>query len=129
MKKYITDFIKAMILGYFLSAAALCVLAFLMYQFEVKETHLRLGILMIYVASCLVGGMYIGRKMKKRQYLWGLMVGLFYFSVHMAGVIALEGVTPERIVPITALALLCMGSGMMGGAISCEMFINKRSLS
>lgn len=129
MKKYITDFIKAMILGYFLSAAALCVLAFLMYQFEVKETHLRLGILMIYVASCLVGGMYIGRKMKKRQYLWGLMVGLFYFSVHMAGVIALEGVTPERIVPITALALLCMGSGMMGGAISCEMFINKQSLS
>ena len=129
MKKYITDFIKAMILGYFLSAAALCVLAFLMYQFEVKETHLRLGILMVYVASCLVGGMYIGRKMKKRQYLWGLMVGLFYFSVHMAGVIALEGVTPERIVPITALALLCMGSGMMGGAISCEMFINKRSLS
>lgn len=129
MKKYITDFIKAMILGYFLSAAALCVLAFLMYQFEVKETHLRLGILMVYVASCLVGGMYIGRKMKKRQYLWGLMVGLFYFSVHMAGVIALESVTPERIVPITALALLCMGSGMMGGAISCEMFINKRSLS
>lgn len=129
MKKYITDFIKAMILGYFLSAAALGVLAFLMYQFEVKETHLRLGILIIYVDSCLVGGMYIGRKMKKRQYLWGLMVGLFYFSVHMAGVIALEGVTPERIVPITALALLCMGSGMMGGAISCEMFINKQSLS
>ena len=43
-----------------------------------------------------------------------------YFSVHMAGVAALEGISPERIVPMTSLAVLCMGSGVMGGMLGCD---------
>ena len=120
MKTYVMPFIKAMVLGYMISAAALAVLAFLLYQWDIEENHLRVGMLIVYVFACLGGGLYIGRKTKKRQYLWGLFVGLFYFAIHMAGVAALEGVAPERIVPITSLALLCMGSGMMGGMIGSD---------
>ena len=55
--------------------------------------------------------------MKKREFLWGLIVGLLYYSIHIAAVIAAEGVLPDRIVPATALALLCMGGGMLGGML------------
>ena len=60
----------------------------------------------------------MGKKVQKRQFLWGLCVGLLYFSIHMAGVIAMEGMYSVHIVPTTALALLCMGSGMMGGMLT-----------
>lgn len=118
MKKYAMSFVKAMAVSYVLSAAALFILAFLLYQFDIKEEHLRVGMLVSYVLACLVGGLYIGRKVKKRQFLWGLFVGLLYYSIHVAGSVAVEGVSPERIVPWTALALLCMGSGMMGGLLA-----------
>ena len=118
MKKYMMPFIKAMVCSYVLSAAALFVLAFLLYQLDIREEHLRVCMLVIYVIACLFGGVYIGRKVKKRQFLWGLLVGLLYYSIHIAGVIAVEGISPERIVPWTALALLCMGSGMMGGLLA-----------
>ena len=120
MKTYMVSFAKAMILGYIISAAAVGVLAFLLYQWDIEENHLSVGMLIIYALACLGGGVYIGRKTKHRQYLWGLWVGLFYFAIHMAGVAALEGIEPERIVPITSLALLCMGSGTMGGMFGCD---------
>ena len=118
MKDYILPFMKAMLLSYVLSGIALFVLAFLLYQFDIKEAHLYFGILGIYVISCLGGGFFIGKKMKNRQFLGGMFVGLVYFSVHMGGVIAMEGLYSAQIVPTTALALLCMGSGMMGGLLS-----------
>lgn len=118
MKSYVISFIKAMILSYVISAASLFVLAFLMYQFDIKEENLRIGLIGIYVIACIFGGFYIGKKVKKRQFLWGLFVGLLYFSIHMGAVVALEGVQSDQIVPTTALALLCMGSGMMGGLLS-----------
>ena len=120
MKTYVMPFIKAMILGYLISAAALAALAFFLYQWDIEENHLRVGMLIIYALACLGGGFYIGRETKHRQYLWGLFVGLLYFAIHMAGVVALEGIAPERIIPITSLALLCMGSGMMGGLLGCD---------
>ena len=118
MKDYAWSFIKAMILSYILSAVSLFVLAFLLYQWDIKEEHLHLGMLGIYVIACLGGGFYVGRKIQKRQFLWGLFVGLLYFSIHMGGVIAMEGMYSMHIVPTTALALRCMGSGMMGGLLS-----------
>ena len=120
MKTYMVSFAKAMILGYIISAAAVGVLAFLLYQWDIQENQIHIGMLMTYVFACLCGGIYIGRKTKRRQFLWGLFVGLLYFSVHMAGVAALEGISPERIVPMTSLAVLCMGSGVMGGMLGCD---------
>ena len=118
MKAYVWPFIKAMILSYILSAVSLFVLAFLLYQWDIKEEQLHLGMLGVYVIACLGGGFYVGKKIKKRQFLWGLFVGLLYFCIHIGGVIAMEGAYSANIVPMTALALLCMGSGMMGGLLS-----------
>ena len=118
MVGYGRSFIKAMVLSYIISMAAILVLALLLYQFDLQDGQLRIGMLVVYALSCLAGGFFVGRKTKKRQYLSGLFVGLMYFSIHMAGVIAMEGIDPGRILPTTALAIMCMGSGMMGGILA-----------
>lgn len=118
MKTYISSFVKAMLVSYVISAAVLFVLSFLFYQFDIKEEQLRIGILGAYVLACLIGGFYIGKKIQKHQFLWGLFVGLLYYCIHIVMVLIAEGIHPEQIVPATALALLCMGSGMMGGLLS-----------
>ena len=117
MTGYGRSFIKAIILSHVISMAAIMVLAMLLYQFDFQDAQLRVGMLAVYALSCLAGGFFVGRKTKKRQYLGGLFVGLMYFSIHMASVAAMQGITPDHIVPASALALLCMASGMMGGMI------------
>lgn len=118
MRTYIVSILKALIISYVISAASLLVLAGLLYWLDIGEAHIQIGVIAANIASCVIGGFYVGRKMKKREFLWGLIVGVLYYSIHIAAVIAVEGVQPERIVPGTALALLCMGSGMLGGMLS-----------
>lgn len=117
VKNYILSVIKALVISYILSASALFVLAALLYYLDIKSEQIRIGMLITYAAACFAGGFYIGRKVKKREFLWGLIVGMLYYSIHMGAVVAIEGSLPDQIVPATALALLCMGSGMFGGMV------------
>ena len=108
MRAYVVSILKALIISYVISAASLLVLAALLYWLDIAAAKLQIGVIATYVGSCLIGGFYVGKKMKGREFFWGLIVGA----------VAVEGVQPERIVPATALALLCMGSGMLGGMLS-----------
>lgn len=117
MKTYAVALLKALAISYLISAAALLMLSGMLYQLDIGLDKIQIGLVVTYILSTLAGGFYIGRKVKKREFLWGLLVGLFYYSIHIAIVIAMEGVQPERVVPGTALALLCMGSGMLGGMV------------
>ncbi len=117
MKTYMMAVLKALVLSYVISAAALIVLAGMLYQLDMGNTQIRVGVIITYIVSVVAGGFYVGRKVKKREFLWGLILGLLYYSIHIAAVIAAEGVLPDRIVPATALALLCMGGGMLGGML------------
>ena len=117
MKTYVISLMKALIISYVISAALLLVLAGLLFKLDIEASQVQIGLVVMYIASCLIGGLYIGRKVKKREFLWGLIVGLLYYAIHIATVIAMEGAQPERVVPGTALALLCMGSGMLGGML------------
>ena len=118
MRNYVISILKALIISYVISAAALLVLAGLLYWLDIAASQLQVGVIATYIGSCLIGGFYIGRKMKKREFLLGLIIGVLYYSIHISAVIAMEGVQPEKIVPGTALAMLCMGSGMLGGMLS-----------
>lgn len=117
MKPYVIAVLKALVISYIISAASLLVLSAMLYWLDIGNAQIRLCIVITYVLSTLAGGFYVGKKVKKREFLWGLIVGLFYYAIHIAAVVALEGMQPEKIVPGTALALLCMGSGMMGGML------------
>ena len=81
MRTYIVSILKALIISYVISAASLLVLAGLLYWLDIGEAHIQIGVIAAYIASCVIGGFYVGRKMKKREFLWGLIVWSCFITV------------------------------------------------
>ena len=75
---------KALLLSYAVTGVLLLVLAFLLYKFGLGESQVNLGIMVIYILSCLAGGFYMGRKGKTRRFLWGMGLGAGYALLLMA---------------------------------------------
>ena len=114
-RNMIIQLAKGIVLAYILSAAALAVLAFMMYQWDVSDAVVRGGILFAYVLSCFISGMVVSRNHSQRRYLWGLLTGAIYFIilwvVSMIGnreaFTGLSGIFPTL--------ALCLSGGMLGG--------------
>lgn len=109
--------VKGVVFAYFISAVALVILAFLMYQWDISENVIRGGILFAYVFSCFISGMVVSRQHNERKYLWGLLMGAVYFAILWAVSLignrgAFTGVT--GILPALAL---CVFGGMLGGML------------
>ena len=63
---------KALVLAYAVTGILLLVLAFLLYKLGLGESQVNLGIMVIYILSSLLGGFYMGKKVKIRRFLWGI---------------------------------------------------------
>ena len=116
-KEYVGAVVQAMVVSYLLTAVSMLMLAFLLYQFDLKEAPVRIGIIAIYGVASFIGGLFIGKKIKHREFLWGLIVGLIYYMLHVVVSIVLGGIMPQNLLPVISLALVCMGSGMLGGML------------
>ncbi len=110
------------ILMYAISAILLFVLAMLLYQMELTEEVVKIGIIVVYIASGFAGGFFAGRQMKDKKYLWGLLAGgiyyvlLFLFSLFVKqGVGEMAGLEPMQ---MFIKLILCAISGMAGGMLS-----------
>lgn len=111
-----------LIVMYLISGVLLLVLAALLYQLELSEETVKIGVIVIYIASGSAGGFLIGKQMRDKKYLWGLLVGGIYFAVLFAASLLVkqgmdEAVVLEPVRIITTI-LLCAVSGMAGGMIS-----------
>ena len=107
---------------YAISGVMLLLLAFLLYNFELSEATVKIGVVAIYILSGFVGGFLMGRQMQDKKYLWGIVVGVIYFALLfvlslLMKVGAGEELTMEFVRILTTL-LLCAVSGMAGGMIS-----------
>ena len=71
----------------------------------------------IYILSCLIGGLTAGKGVKEKRFLWGLFTGIIYFVVLAAISAAAAGGVSMSIGGYITTALICMGSGMLGGMI------------
>lgn len=107
---------------YVISGVMLLLLAFLLYNFELSEESVRIGVIVIYIASGGTGGFLIGRWMQDKKYLWGLMAGGLYYMLLFVLSIAVkqgmgESLAFDAIRMLTTL-VLCAVSSMAGGMIS-----------
>ncbi|MCC8103863.1 MAG: TIGR04086 family membrane protein [Clostridiales bacterium] len=92
--------------------------AFLLLKLQLDAGKTELGILVIYVLSCFVGGWYCGRKAGQRKFLWGLLTGILYFLLLLA-VSALGEEALQPALARTAIAfVLCAGGGTLGGMLA-----------
>lgn len=112
----------ALIVMYVLSGVMLLLLAALLYNFELSEATVRIGVIVVYVTSGFSGGFFIGKQMQDRKYLWGLIAGGCYFVLLFALSLLVKAGTGETLafdaVRILTTVVLCGVSGMAGGMLS-----------
>lgn len=114
----VTIFVAALFVMYVISGLLLFLLALLLYKMELGETVVKIAIVLIYIVAGIVGGLIMGKKLKDRKFLWGLLVGICYFLLlFVISAIVKQGLGMDPMKVITTM-ILCAASGMVGGMIS-----------
>lgn len=111
-----------LIVMYLISGVMLLLLAVLLYYLELSEQTIRIGVIVVYVVSGVAGGFLIGKQMKDKKYLWGLIAGGSYFALLFVLSLLVKSGMSETLafdaVRILTTFVLCAVSGMAGGMIS-----------
>ena len=103
---------------YVITGLLLVFLAALLGRMDLSDAAVSIGIIATYIVSCFVGGFLIGKKKKRKKYLWGLCVGAFYFAVLLLGNLVVNRGLDGQLVQMLTTAVLCILSGMAGGMLS-----------
>lgn len=111
-----------LVLMYVISGVLLLLLALLLYNMELSEATVKIGVIAIYIISGFAGGFFIGKQMQDKKYLWGLLVGGIYFALLFVLSLLLKQGMGEPlvfdVVRILTTLVLCAVSSMAGGMIS-----------
>lgn len=103
---------------FLISGLLLLLLALLLYKMELSESGVKIGIVVIYVASGLIGGFLVGKIMREQKFLWGLAVGAVYFVILLLASAILKGGFDMDMAKVATTLILCAASGMAGGMVS-----------
>lgn len=110
--------LSTLLIMYVITGLALLSLALVLLKLQPEETVINIGIMIIYVVSCLIGGLIAGRRMHTRKFFWGILMGAVYFLILLIGSLLLNrGIGSDSVHIITTL-VMCMAAGMIGGMIS-----------
>ena len=110
-------FLSALI-AVLLTMLFLAVFAFAMLIGNLSASVEKIGLIVMSVMACFVGGFLCGKKNIKKRYLWGLGVGVLYCLFF--GVIRV-GMGQAFVTDTTAfftMMLYCAAGGMLGGMLS-----------
>ena len=101
-------FLSALI-AVLLTMLFLAVFAFAMLKGNLSASVEKIGLIVMSVMACFVGGFLCGKKNIKKRYLWGLGVGVLYCLFF--------GVVTDTTAFFTMM-LYCAAGGMLGGMLS-----------
>ena len=110
-------FLSALI-AVLLTMLFLAVFVFAMLKGNLSASVEKIGLIVMSVMACFVGGFLCGKKNMKKRYLWGLGVGVLYCLFF--GVIRV-GMGQAFVTDTTAfftMMLYCAAGGMLGGMLS-----------
>lgn len=109
---------KILLVMYAVTALLLFLLAVLVQKLGWESGTISIGISVVYVLSCFLGGFLAGKVQKTKKFIWGILMALMYVIVMLVITMivkhGLEGGTLDFGVNL----LLCLGSGMIGGMVS-----------
>ena len=111
-------FLKVLAFSYVVTVASLMLLALLLYKFRFGEMVVNVGIILIYILACFVSGFLTGKRMERRKFLWGFVVGLGYFIILLIVSYGLKSETGQLGGDMISTLFLCAASGMLGGMLS-----------
>ena len=114
----IANVLKGLLISYIVTGVFIMLLAFLLYKFALPERVVGIGVIVIYIISTFLGGFLLGKNMKVKKYLWGLLIGMSYFVVLMIVSLMVNGGFQNMAGNFFLTMILCGGSGMLGGMLS-----------
>ena len=114
----LVNVLRDLIISYLVTGILLLGIAFLMYKLGLDENKVNVAITLTYIISSAIGGIVIGKSMKEKKYIWGLLLGAMYVGVILiASLLMSHG---ENVIAAKGLStiILCLCGGTLGGMIS-----------
>lgn len=107
-----------LLLSYLITIGGLLLLALLLYKIPLSESAVNIGIIVIYILSTFLTAFVCGKKMQKKKFLWGFVLGTSYFLVLL--VISLITNQSNVILGTNVLTsfMICAGAGTLGGMVA-----------
>lgn len=113
-----TVLVKALFISYVVTGIILLILAFIMYKAEPPNMFISAGVVFAYIFSAFVGGMIVGKKTQEKRFLWGIIAGVFYFSIIFAVSILMNKDIVSQLGSTVTVFITCGFGGMLGGMLS-----------
>ena len=110
--------LEGLLFSYVITAFVLLILSFLMLKLDLSSGVISGGINFVYIISAFAGGFFVGKKTEQRKFLWGLLIGIFYFIVLMLISLMMNRVSPLPLGNLFTAFIISSLSGMLGGMIS-----------
>ena len=110
--------LRSLLIAYLLTGGCLLALAFILFKFNLGEGTAAAGIVLIYTAACLAGGLLAGKNIRKNRLQWGLLTGIFYYILLLGASFAVEGKWDMSLVHAVTTFFMCLGGGALGGMLS-----------
>lgn len=110
--------LEGLLFSYIITAFVLLVLSFLMLKMDLSGAVISGGINFAYILSAFAGGFFVGKKTEHRKFLWGLLMGVFYFIILMVVSLLLNRVSPLPLGSLFVVFIITGLSGMLGGMVS-----------
>lgn len=115
--KFITLF-KGVILSYFITAIFLILLSFALLKFNISKGIINGGIVITYIISNFLGGYIVGKVVEAKKYIWGMFLGILYFTILMLVSMAINKGNSLPTTNMLVVFIICSISGMIGGMLS-----------
>lgn len=110
--------IKALLWAYILTGGLLLLLALFVLRFGLSEKAVSLVIIGIYIGVTFFAGFFMGKKLKTKKFMWGLLVGSLYFLILIILSLAVNHSFKDVATNFFSVLVMCAGSGMLGGMLS-----------
>ena len=110
--------LEGLLFSYVITAFVLLILSFLMLKLDLSSGVISGGINFVYIISAFAGGFFVGKKTEQRKFLWGLLIGIFYFIILMLISLMMNRVSPLPLGNLFTTFFISSLSGMLGGMIS-----------
>ncbi len=117
-KKAPLQILITVLIMYLVTFLLLLIFAVIIYKIDIPAKSAETGIIVIYVLSGFLGGFLMGKQMKSRKFLWGILIGLSYFCILLIVSLGINGGTIEDTVKLLVTFVLCTASSMIGGMVS-----------
>lgn len=110
--------LEGLLFSYIVTALLLLLISFLMLKIDLSGTVVSGFINFAYIISAFIGGFYIGKKTEQRKFIWGLVVGVFYFVILMLVSLLMNRAGSLPLGRLFTVLIITSLSGMLGGMVS-----------